>query len=423
MDSLPARFSEMKSFLLFVVLFCGGLPLGAEPLPLAKPEEAGFSSERLERLHAGMQSFANEGKHAGLVTLIARNGRIVDWRAYGYRNLEQKLPMEKDSIFAIYSMTKLVTAVAVLQLIEEGRLGLDDPVGNYLPQLKQVKVLTGGPADAPNLVPAKQPVTIRHLLSHTSGYTYDILSQGTLRELYQRQKLWEATSLADFVQRAAALPLQHQPGTEFTYGISSDILGYVVEVVSGQSFDGYVQEHILTPLAMPDTGFRVPAEKRARLALLYTSGADGKLRRTDHILGGSPDAPFPSGGRGLFSTAGDYARFAQMLLNGGQLQGHRILGRKMVEAMQVNQLAGLEKPCNEFREAYGYGLGVEMRTTMSKGDLPGSLGQFGWYGIATTHCDIDPHERTVTLVLTQHLPFDQHGLFSKFNALFYGAME
>ncbi|WP_157447571.1 serine hydrolase domain-containing protein [Chthoniobacter flavus] len=413
----------MKSLLLFVILFCEGLRLGAEPLPVAKPEEAGFSSARLEQLHAVMQSFTDEGKHAGLVTLIARDGRIVDWRAYGYRDLEKKLPMEKDSIFAVYSMTKLVTAVAVLQLIEDGRLGLDDPIGNYLPQLKQVKVLAGGTADAPELVPVKQPVTIRHLLSHTSGYTYAILSQGTLQELYQHQKLWEATSLTDFVQRAAALPLKHQPGTEFTYGISSDILGYVVEVVSGQPFDVYVQQHILAPLDMEDTSFRVPPEKRARLALLYTTGTDGKLHRTDPILGGSPDAPFPSGGRGLFSTAGDYARFAQMLLNGGQLDGRRILSRKMVEAMQVNQLAGLAKPCNEFREAYGYGLGVEMRTTMSKGDLPGSVGQFGWYGIATTHCDIDPHEHTVTLVLTQHLPFDQHGLFSKFNALFYSSLD
>jgi CubicO group peptidase (beta-lactamase class C family) len=413
----------VKSFPLIFAAFCSALALHAEPLPVVTPEAAGFSAARLERLHTAMQYFTEAGQHAGIVTLIARDGKIVDWQACGYRNLEARLPMERNTIFAIYSMTKLVTAVAVLQLIEEGRLGLDDPAENHIPQLKGVKVLTGGTADAPTLADPKGPITIRHLLTHTSGYTYDILSSGPLHELYDRQKLWEATSLADFVQRASRLPLQHQPGAEFTYGISSDLLGYVVEVAAHQPFDEYVAQHILAPLKMNDTSFRVPPEKLSRLAVLYTTGPDGRLAPAAHILGASPSAPFPSGGRGLFSTAGDYARFAQMLLNGGQLDGQRILSRKMVEAMQVNQLADLARPCNQFREAYGYGFGVEMRTTMSKGVLPGDLGQFGWYGIATTHCDIDPHERTVTLVLTQHLPFDQHGLFTRFNTLFYSAMD
>jgi CubicO group peptidase (beta-lactamase class C family) len=339
--------------------------------------------------------------------------------------LENKLPMQRDTICRIYSMTKIITSVAVLILVDEGRVRLDDPVADYLPELKAMQVLKGGTADAPELAPLKTPITIKHLLTHTSGLIYDFDGSDALHLLYQRAKLWEGSSLNDFVAKVATLPLKCQPGEEWNYGINADVLGALVETVSGMSFEAFLQKRLFTPLAMKDTAFDLPAEKLDRLAKTYQHGTDGKLTQAKPMLGTWHEAGkgLAAGGSGLFSTADDYARFAQMLCNGGQLEGKRILSRKMAELMTANHLAAMTPPHHAFSPANGWGLGVEVQLDLDHSSLPGTPGAFGWYGAATTYCRIDPKERLVAILLTQHFPFNEHKIFETFSALYYGAME
>jgi CubicO group peptidase (beta-lactamase class C family) len=412
-----------------------------DPLPVAAPESAGFSPERLGRLHARMQRFVDEGQHAGVATLLVRNGRIVDWRTWGYRDVDKQLPMEKDTIVRIYSMSKIITSVAVMALHEEGRIKLDDPVAKYLPALKTMKVFSGGTARAPSVVPARTPITIKHLLTHTAGFIY-AFGNGPLDQIYQRADPFESSSLDEFVSRAAKLPLAHQPGTRFRYGISSDILGAVVEKVSGRKFEEFVEERICRPLGMRDSGFDVPAEKMGRLATVYahgkrpaagtasTSGENGAGGPEGRFVASAPIASayaekgrgFAAGGSGMFSTIGDYARFAQMLLNGGELDGVRILGRKTVELMTANHLNHLPRVTHGASDSDGFGLGVAVRVDLAKSNELGSLGQFGWSGAATTTVNIDPKERFVALVFAQHMPFNEHDLFWNFTTLAYQAL-
>lgn len=395
----------------------------APPLPLATPESQGMSSERLERLHKEIQTFVSEGKYAGAVSLLARNGRIVDWQAYGMRDVEAGLPMEKDTVCRIYSMSKIVTSVAALALLEEARFKLDDPIGDYLPELAHMKVLTGGTAEKPLLADARNPITIKHLFTHTSGLTYDF-GDSPVEKLNHDAKLPEATSLADFVGRVSRLPLAHEPGERFTYGVSTDILGALVEKVSGKPFGQFLEERLLRPLAMQDTGFSVPEAKRARLAKIYEKGKDGKLQPAKPIFGIEPGAgpKLESGGAGLFSTTADYARFMQMLLNGGQLDGVRILSRKTVELMMANHLNHMARTTHQWSESDGFGLGGAVRSDLAKGNALGSMGQFGWDGAATTHANLDPKERTVALLFVQHLPIDEHELFWRFSTLAYASI-
>ena len=395
----------------------------ATPLPAATPESQGMSSERLARGRAEVQRFLDEGKHAGAVSLVVRNGKMVDWTAYGQRDLEAGLPMEKDTIVRIYSMSKIVTSVAALTLLEEARFRLDDPIGDYLPELAHMKVLTGGTAESPLLADAKRPITIKHLFTHTSGLTYDF-GESTVEKLNRAAKLPEAPSLADFVVRVSRLPLAHEPGDRFDYGVSIDVLGALVERVSGRSFGAYLEERIFRPLGMKDTGFSVPPEKQARLAKIYERDKDGKLQPAKPIFGiqPSPGPKLESGGAGLFSTAGDYARFMQMLLNGGQLDGVRVLSRKTVELMMANHLNHMERTTHQFSESDGFGLGGGVRLDLAKGNALGSVGQFGWDGAATTHARLDPKERLVTILLMQHFPFGEFGLFGRYSTLVYAAI-
>ena len=250
-----------------------------------------MSKERLARLHAEVQRFVDDGRHAGAITLIARNGRIVDWQTYGKRDLEAGLPMEKDTICRIYSMSKIVTSVAVLILLEEARFRLDDPIGDTLPELARMKVLTGGTAEKPLLADAKTPITIRHLLTHTSGLTYDF-GDGTIDKIFRQVKPFDAASMGEFVERASRLPLAHEPGERFTYGVSTDILGALVEKVSGRSLAEFLEERIWRPLGMKDTGFGVPEAKRGRLAKVYEKGPEGKLQPVKWLLEREP-VPLP----------------------------------------------------------------------------------------------------------------------------------
>jgi CubicO group peptidase (beta-lactamase class C family) len=399
------------------------LLLRAQPLPPAEPEELGFAPERLEKLHAMLKQHIDDGKHAGAISLIVRGGAIVDWQTYGFRDLEAKLPMEKDTIVRIYSMSKPITSVAVMMLFEEARFRLDDPISKYIPEFKEMKVFKGGTADRPESVDAKTPITIKHLLTQTSGMTYDF-GNSPVEQLNKKAELWSAPTFPEFIARASKLPLAHEPGEKWTYGINTDVLGYLVEVVSGQKFEDYVAQRIFTPLGMADTGFLVPEGKRARLAKIYETGPDGKLRPAKPILDSyhGPGDGFPSGGGGLYSTIGDYARFAQMLLNGGRLDGAQILGRKTVEFMLANHLNHLAQPAISPNGGDGFGLGGSVRFDLAKGNSLGSVGQFGWAGAATTYFNIDPREETITLLFIQHFPYDQHGIFHKFSTLFYQSL-
>jgi CubicO group peptidase (beta-lactamase class C family) len=382
-----------------------------------------MSAARLERMHAEVRRFVDEGKHAGVASLVARNGRVVDRYSYGKRDLDAGLPMQQDTIFRVYSMSKIVTSVAVLLLAEEARFKLDDPIGDYLPELARMKVWTGGTAEKPLLADAQKPITIEHLLTHSSGLIYGF-GKAPIDQVYKDAKVEESASLADFVTRVSRLPLAHEPGVRFSYGLSIDVLGALVEKASGQSLGAFCEERIFRPLRMADTGFSVPEGKRARIATIYEKGKDGKLTPAKPGFAIRPEAgpKLEAGGAGLFSTLADYARFMQMLLNGGELEGTRLLSRKTVELMTVNHLAHMARPTTEFSEADGFGLGGAVRIDLARGNRLGSLGEFGWSGAATTRAVIDPKERLLTLVFAQHFPFDEHGLFSRFATLVYAAI-
>jgi CubicO group peptidase (beta-lactamase class C family) len=397
----------------------------ARPLPRARPDELGFSPVGLQRLHRALDRTVDDGSHAGYVVLLARDGRIGEWWAHGYRNAVTREPLVEDDLFRIFSMTKLVTSAAVLLLMEEGKLKLDDPAGRYLPALSFPKVLAGGTAEAPVLVAAQRAVTIRDLLTHTSGFTYDDNGPAALAPAWIRAQVFAAADLDGFVARAAAVPLAFQPGTAFHYGISTDLLGAVIEKVSGRSLDAFFAERILGPLGMVDTGFWIPEEKRRRLALIHQRGPDGRLAlETFHNrLWLTATRGLRSAGAGLFSTAADYVRFAQMLLEGGQLDGVRVLSRKSVELMTRDHLSALADPHPYGDRSQGFGLGVRVTTDLGQSPTLGSVGAFGWDGMATTTVQIDPRERLVAIALYQHLPFNEGGVFATFTNGAYAALD
>ncbi len=412
----------MKRFLTLAAALLAGaassLPAVAQPLPLTTPADTGFSAERLAAMHRTIDGFVDAGKYSGYITLIARDGRIVDWQAHGWQDIEAKVPLQKDSIVRLHSMTKIITSVGILMLIEDGKLKLGDPVEKYLPALKDRKVLVGGSADAPVLEPAARPITIRDLLTHTAGYYYpeSWSAEPVPIELMKRADPFSADNLDEFVARVAKIPLHQQPGTKFRYGIHTDLLGAIIEKVSGQKLSQFLQERIFGPLGMTDTAFWVPADKRTRLAKTYFHSPDGKLAATPAVNRTPPTAEHGvlSGGGGLFSTAGDYVRFAQMLLNGGELDGKRLLSPKSVELMRQNHIAHLADPHPFARPELGFGLGVRMITDLGRSPFLGSAGMFGWDGAATTIVWMDPQEHTVAIFLAQHMPFDEDAIFTTF---------
>ena len=392
-------------------------------LPLATPESQGLSRVRLDRMHAEMRRFVDEGLHSGVVTLVARNGRVVDLYSYGKRDIEAGLPMQTDTIFRIYSMSKIVTSVAALMLLEDARFRLADPVGQYLPELSRMKVMTGGTAEKPLLADAQKPITIKDLFTHSSGLIYGF-GKAPIDQVYKDAKIEESVSLADFVTRASRLPLAHEPGARFSYGLSTDVLGALVEKLSGRTLGEFCEERVFRPLRMTDTGFSVPDAKRGRIATIYEKGKDGKLAPAKLLFAVRPE-PGPkleAGGAGLFSTISDYARFMQMLLGGGQLEGTRVLSRKTVELMMANHLGHMERKTIEFDDYDGFGLGGAVRIDLARGNMAGSLGEFGWSGAATTLARLDPQEKLVTLVFAQHFPHNEHGLFWRFSTLVYAAI-
>ncbi len=414
-----------RSFILLLLLsvYCWEARAQTK-LPETNPELVGVQSGRLQRVEALVEGFVNDGKHAGVSYMVLRNGNIIQHNQIGSQDIDQGTPISEDTIFRIYSMSKVLTSVAALQLFEQGKINLTDDISQWLPELKDLKVYTESRVGE-NLVPMEQPITIRMLLNHTAGFTYDFFEGSKVHELYKQQDLWNSSSLDEFINKVAKLPLLSQPGKEFHYGIGLDLLGLIIQRVSGLSFPEYLREHITKPLHMVDTKFYVEPSQMHRLSAMHQMGKDGQLEVASPILGAFAEKGrgIPSGGGGLFSTIQDYAQFAQMLLNQGELEGTRILGRKTMELALQNSLTETETPFNEFSVSDGWGLLGAVRLDVGASQELGSKGMFYWSGAATTHFFVDPEEKLIGLVFAQHIPFDQHHLFIPFRNTVYQALK
>jgi CubicO group peptidase (beta-lactamase class C family) len=411
-----------------VVLLAAGAP--AQERATVKPESVGLSSPRLERIATAVQRSIEDGRIAGAVTLVARRGQTAWFRAQGLADRETGTPMRTDSLFRICSMTKPITSVAVMMLYEEGRFLLEDPVSRYLPELKSPKVLVKPASGEPYTIPATREITIRDLLRHTSGLTYhwnpDLGPRYRDANVAHGLLPYDGT-IEDSVKRLAALPLLFNPGERFEYSLGVDVLGRLVEVVSGKTLDAFLRERLFAPLGMPDTAFFPPEAKRPRLATAYTWYADKGLARfpdTPIVEGSfaySADYPYAgarklfSGGGGLVSTAADYARFCQMMLDGGRAGSERLLGRKSVELMTHDQLGRIGPD-----QGFGLGFGVDgVKAPLSE---VGSAGQYNWGGFFYTAFWVDPQEQMVVVFMAQLHPTGDLALDGKVHALAYQAI-
>jgi CubicO group peptidase (beta-lactamase class C family) len=395
----------------------------AEP-EVSEPESAGLSSERLERVSRVMQGYVDAGELSGVVTLIFRKGRVAHFETFGLADLESKRPMTRDAIFRIFSMSKPITSVAAMMLFEEGRFRLDDPVSRFIPALGETKVFAGETATGIDTVTQERPITVRHLLMHTSGITYGS-EDHPVERLYEGARLYESRDLAEVVGKIAKLPLMHQPGAAWNYGMSTDVLGYLVEVVSGMPFGEFLESRIFAPLGMHDTGFEVPGEKRGRFVAAYSMGQDERLvRASDPYMNERYlEGRLHLGGEGLVSTTADYLRFARMVLQGGEVDGVRLLGRKTVALMCANHLRNEEITTSWAKGpgfAFGLGFGVVEDFALS-GDLR-SAGSVSWDGYGGTSFWVDPEEDLVAIMLNQTYPLGSHPAYREFKQLTYQAI-
>lgn len=396
----------------------------AQPLPKATPESVGMSTDRLKRMHAAMQALVDTHQVGGVVTLVARDGRMVDLEAFGYQDVDAKTPMKTNSVFRIASMTKPITSVAIMMLFEEGKLALTDPLSKFIPAFRDMKVLTrGAQGTEPTLVPARRQITVRDLLTHRSGLTYGFLDNAQVGTAYRDGGVNDGLTvvevpLAENMERLAKAPLVSQPGAEWHYSLSTDVLGRVVEVASGMPLDRFFQERIFTPLNMVDTSFTVSEAKMPRFVNVYTGDGQGGIRpmkdpevfgntRMSPFAGYTPTKQYFSGGAGLTSTAQDYSRFAQMLLNGGQLDAVRLLSPKTVELMTVSHTLDLNLE-NAATPVLGagaeWGLGFKITSDLGATLMPGSVGMYGWSGIYGTFFWVDPQEKLVGVMMVQRYP-------------------
>ncbi len=368
-------------------------------LPLAAPEEVGLSAERLQRLGDVLRGEIDRGRVPGTVALVARRGRIAHFEALGARDPESGAAMHKDSIFRIYSMTKPIVSVGAMMLWEEGQFLLGDPLAKYLPEFADRKVAVERDGRI-ELVPAERDITIQDLLRHTSGLTYEFRGNAPVQKMYMDAKVFRRNQTnEEQAATLARLPLMHQPGTRWEYSRSTDVLGRLIEVLTGESLGEFLAERILRPLGMADTDFHVPAAKHPRLAEAFArdpeSGAGVQLIEVRE------KPSFESGGGGLVSTAMDYARFLQLLLNGGTLDGVRLLSRKTIEYMTADHLGGVTGAPDLLIPGYGFGLGFSVRLQAGIAQVPGSVGQYYWGGLAGTTFWVDPAEALFALLLIQ----------------------
>jgi CubicO group peptidase (beta-lactamase class C family) len=380
-------------------------------MTVVKPETVGFSSERLERLHTALRQTVDNKDLSGVVTILARHGKVVDYWAYGQRDMASGAPMTKDTIFRDFSMTKPVTGVAMMILYEQGKWLPSDPIAKYIPEFAHLKVFKGTDSDGkPILVDPDHAPTMSELMSHTAGFTYGFFGDTPVDHMYRDGKLFESKNLKEFIDKLAAIPLTYQPGKGWTYSVSMDIEGYIVEKLSGQSLPDFMRDNIYKPLGMKDAGFYVPADKRARFATLYVNDDQGKMKADDGKgFGGtySEQPALPSGGGGMVSTAEDYYRFAQMLANGGELDGKRILAPASVTLMTSNHLApnlltgeygiGLQ----QMRPGFGYGYNCAVEFDPQAANLPDGKGTFLWDGAAGTWFWVDPTNDVVFVGMIQ----------------------
>ncbi|CAN5164361.1 serine hydrolase domain-containing protein [soil metagenome] len=425
-------------------LTAAGGVLAAPPLPrVAKPEAVGFSTEKLKRLDETMQALVDQGQIAGGVTLLGRHGRVVHLKAFGKRSLETGEAMPADALFRIRSETKPVTGVAMLILYQEGKWKLDDPVTTYLPELANLRVASGVDAEGrPILTPVSRPPTMRELMTHTAGFAYGLADDpgSVADQAYYKAGVLQSDSLEHMVQKVAMLPMYAQPGTLWRYSVAADIQGYIVEKLSGQPLPVFMEERIFRPLGMKDTAFWAPPEKLPRLAALYDGDpATGKL--IPAVEGpwrdvSKPPAA-PSGGGGLLSTAGDFARFAQMILNSGELDGVRILNPDSVALMRFNHLpasfqvttngtAGVLRPDQKpfpFGAGMGYGLDVAVAVEPHLSGAPVGPGTISWGGSAGTWFWIDPANDLFFIGMIQRLGGVGSGLDATTRTVVYQALE
>jgi CubicO group peptidase (beta-lactamase class C family) len=408
------------------------LPALAQGLSKGTPDGAGLSSERLRRLTGALQNLIDDRRMAGAVTLIVRGGKVVQLEALGQADVEGSVPMRPDTIFRIASFSKAVTSVAAMLLVEEGRLQLTDPVSKYLPAFAKTTVVEepapgAPPAAPPRTVPAKRAITIRDLLTHTSGIPYGgakaIETPFAAAGLSHWYLGGSDVPMEALVERLAGLPFLAQPGEKFVYGLGTDVLGVVVEKVSGQTLDAFFRTRIFEPLGMRDTSFFLPPEKRGRLATLYEIGEDGKLKRAAPGAGNAQaafvDGPRKcfSGGAGLLSTAGDYARFLSMLLGGGQLGGTRLLSPKTVQLMTANHVGAL---LDDGRRGFGLGFGVI--EDIGRSGSYGSAGEFFWGSGFSGVYLVDPAEQLIAIYLAQLFPAGDADFRPRFSVFVYQAI-
>ncbi|MEO6005152.1 MAG: serine hydrolase domain-containing protein [Opitutus sp.] len=421
MNSTPLRSHALSLLITLGLLLTAPMALGVTE---SSPETHGFSAERMARFDRAIQEQIDQHRIAGVVAYVARDGEPVRFRAYGLQDLESGKPMATDAIFRIASMSKAVTSIAVMMLYEEGRFMLHDPISKFIPAFEKSVVAVPPPAGAPAAtkyitVPAKRPIQIRDLLTHTAGLTY---GDGLAADRYKAAGFsgWyfadKNEDLATAIDRLATLPLHAHPGEQFQYGYSTDVLGRLVEIVSGMPLDRFFEERIYRPLKMTDTAFFLPPEKASRLATVYGLEHDQLTRsdQGDYVTG--PRKCF-SGGAGLLSTTADYARLLQMLLNGGELDGVRLLAPKTVELMRSNHTG---KKYTEQTGAFGLGFWV-MEDVGYYGEL-GTLGAFGWGSAYFPQYLVDPKERIVAFIMTQLRPAGNQDLNQRFKVLMYQAL-
>jgi CubicO group peptidase (beta-lactamase class C family) len=418
------------------------LPFAAvagEGLPRGDARAGGFSPERLEKVRALLEDAVGRKQVAGGSALVARRGKVVYQAAAGMQDVEAGRPIDGSTIFRIASMTKPVTSVAVMVLHDDGKLRLEDPVAKYLPEFEDMKVLVpSADGKAFELVAAERAITVHNLLTHTSGLSYRFINPPQLGRLYVEAAVSDGLvetpgTIGDNVKRLARLPLLHQPGTAWDYSLSTDVLGRLVEVVSGRTLDAFFRERIFRPLKMDDTHFILPKSKRARLATLYTPGEDNVIHRagTEPVQAGPlvysatyplwDDGTYYSGGAGLCSTIGDYARFLQMLLNRGELDGARVLKAETVDKMTRDQLGGLTFQPGPHGDGFGYGFGVV--TERNRGSDAAGVGAYSWGGFFYTYFWVDPRRELVGILMTQTYPNGHLRLREDVKRLTYEALE
>ena len=401
---------------------------------MSDPEDLGFSGERLGRLDAVLHRYVDAGKLPGVQTLVSRRGQLVHRDCYGSTDVEAGRAVESDSLYRIYSMTKPITSVALMMLYEEGHFLMENPVSRWLPEFADLRVWTGGTADAPETRPLEKPLTVHHVLTHTSGLTYGFQFAHPVDDLYRRSDLGNfnqpSYDLSECMSLLAALPLQFEPGSRWNYSMSTDVCGALIERMSGLSLDEFLRSRIFEPLGMVDTGFAAPESEVGRCSVLYAFAPGGEMSAMGSAESMTRTPPMLSGGGGLVSSADDYLRFCHLLVNRGELDGVRLLSPRTLEFMTTNHLPG-GRTLNEMgqttfsevaMDGTGFGLGFSVLVDPAASQSLGSRGQYAWGGAASTAFWIDPVEELAVVFMTQLLPSNTYPLRRHLQAGVYQAL-